>query len=335
VCAWNTGQVARLDSLLAELRRQVLSDYHALQVETLDALLRGDRRRALEAERRAVALAPGSRAAYNLAQAALVFNRPAEARAALESVDPDRGAMRGWSSYWTALAHANHLLGDHDREVTAARAMRARFPDRRVAIVLEARALAAAGRLAELDSVLDATALLSPRTYWSQAAALVSAGEEQLVHGDSARARDYFERAHAWLAERRREDPDYASHREWDALALYGLRRWGEAAEALEPLARDSTQRYSIRAFRLVAQFRARGGAPPALPPARSWETGERVFYQARLASAAGQTDVALSHLGEAMRLGVDGFSWVHGSAHHDLAPLMADPRYQRLMTPH
>jgi hypothetical protein len=336
ICSWNTGQGARVDTLLAELRlrRAALSEYHGLELRALDALMRGDRAAAFAAQRRAAELAPGSKVLYNVAHTGLELNRPAEARLALESLDPDRGAMRGWSSYWTALAHAHHLLGDHDREVAAARGMRTRFPDRRVAIVLEARALAAAGRLAQLDSVLEATAVLPPRTYWSQAAALVSAGEELLAHGDTSLARSYLERAHAWLTERRRDDPDYANYREWDALALYGLRRWREAADALEPLARDSSQRYSIRAFRALAEYRARGGPPPDLPAALPWDAGERALFQARVAAAAGQTDRALTGLNEALRLGVNGFPWVHGSAHHDLAPLAADPRFQRLMTP-
>ena len=101
---------------------------------------------------------------------------------ALTGMDPDRGLMRGWQSYWTQLSHALHLAADHERELSAMREMRRRYPDSRVAIVLEARALAALGRTQELDSLLLATEALSPDTYWSQAAALVTAAEEFEAH---------------------------------------------------------------------------------------------------------------------------------------------------------
>ena len=115
--------------------------------------------------RHAATLAPGSRAPYNAARLALLTNRPSDALTLLTTMDPDRGLMRGWQSYWTQLSHALHLTGDHERELGATREMRRRYPDSRVAIVLEARALAALGRQEELDSLLAATDALSPDTY--------------------------------------------------------------------------------------------------------------------------------------------------------------------------
>jgi tetratricopeptide (TPR) repeat protein len=334
ITCWNTGLEARLDSVLAALlpRRAGLSDYHALQLRTIEALTRGDRAAALAAERRAVEIAPGSKAAYNLAQVALDLNRPAEALAALATLDPDRGAMRGWSSYWTVLTHAHHLSGDHGRELDAARQLRRRYPDRRVGTVLEARALAAARRIPELDSLVTSLMLLPPRTYWSQGAALVVAGEELLAHHDSGLARPYFERARDWLVARRAADPDYGAYREFLAGALYGLRQWDQAAATLAPAVADTSERYSLRALGILAGFRARGGSPPALPDVGPRDAAERAFYAARIAAVAGDLDAGFEWLTEAMRLGVDGFAWAHGSAHHDLALLSGDPRFQRIM---
>jgi serine/threonine protein kinase len=334
ICLWNTGRFSELEAALARLAegRSSLSEYHELQLRAIESLMKSDRASALESEERASRLAPGSKAAYNLALHALDLNRPAVALAALESLDPDRGSMRGWSSYWTALAHARHLLGDHRGEAAAAREMRTRYADRRVAWVLEARALAAGRRLAELDSLLAMTAALPERTYWSHGAALVVAGEELLAHGADSLAMIYFRQGEEWLTPRQAAAPDYSAYREWLGASLYGQQRWVDAAALLAPFARDTSVRYQLRALPVLARFRATGGQPPKLPDGSVRDSGEVSAYRARLAAIAGDTVQAIEHLATALRLGIDGFPWLHGSAHRDLAPLKAEPRFQRLM---
>jgi TolB-like protein len=145
--SWNRGQFAVTDSLVKALRarQNSLSEYFDLNVTYLEHLLAGEGDKAYQVVRHAATLAPGSRAPYNAARLALLTNRPSDALTLLTTMDPDRGLMRGWQSYWTQLSHALHLTGDHERELGAMREMRRRYPDSRVAIVLEARALAASG----------------------------------------------------------------------------------------------------------------------------------------------------------------------------------------------
>ena len=153
-------------------------------------------------------------------------------------MDPDRGLMRGWQSYWTQLSHALHLAADHERELSAMREMRRRYPDSRVAIVLEARALAALGRTAELDSLLLATEALSPDTYWSQAAALVTAAEELEAHHTGNPA-PYQARAVRWLANQLAHTPEHRSHRYWMGSVHYDAGRWRDAEPYLSSLAKE------------------------------------------------------------------------------------------------
>src|SRR5690606_6163697 len=110
--AWNQGKVSSADSLVKHLLADEahLSGYHRAWSEQMSALIAGDRDRAREAARRASLAAPGSRASYFLASLALDTDRPRDALEALDQLDPNRGDMRGWSSYWTQRAHALHLL---------------------------------------------------------------------------------------------------------------------------------------------------------------------------------------------------------------------------------
>lgn len=332
---WNASRFARLDSTLAllEARRPRLNEYQELRLQMLVALMSGDGRAGLEAARRASELAPQSRTSYNVALAALGLNRPREALAALEQLDPDAGTMRDWGPYWSNLTHALHLLGRHQRELEAAREMRRRFPERRVGLVLEVRALAALGETGGIDEALARSAALAPTTYWSQGAAMVVAGEELRAHGHEG-GPGYLDRGIAWLREHLRSDPDYRPHRYWLASALYDAERWEDAGAVAKRLAEDYPDRPAYRELAVLAAARLGQPAAPeellAEVPAR--ERGTRLAVLARLEAIRGNHELAISHLADAFDAGVDGVPWLHATAYLDLLPLADDPRYRSLM---
>ena len=328
---WNMGRWDSLDVVLrlARARRGELSEYDRAWQEFLEQRLAGNGDRALLAIRRAAESAAGSRALYAYAQLANYTDRPREALDALRRLDPDRGAMRGWSSYYTELTHALHLLGEHERELAAARQLRARFPERRVGLSLEVRALGALGRAAVIDSLITAALPLSPADYWSQGAAMVIAGEELMAHGRQAEGTAYLRRAVAWLDAQLGMAPTDRSHRYWMGSALYDLGRYAEAAPHFEGIARDYPERIQFRG--LVAVTAARLGATTAeaearLGPSAPHERGEHTAWRARIAAVRGDARSAASLFAEAIRLGVTGLPWWHATAHNDLV-LLRDVR--------
>ena len=319
----NTGERARADTVLAILRqrRAELSEYHRHIAEALEAALASDGERYVASLGRAVAIAPGSRAVYNLAMALISIDRPDSARVLLESLDPDRGEMRGWSSYWTQLTHARHLTGEHELEVDAARELRRRFPERRVGIVLEARALAALGWHSALDSLIDSTLALPPTTYWSQGATMIVAGEELLAHGDSARGIPWLERGRSWLERQLAMDPTHTGHRYWLGSAQYDLGQWRDAASHFEALAKDDPDDQSNHGLAALAIARAEGveAGERRFAAAPAHDLGEHFVVRARLAAIGGDHERAESLLADAVRHGVGGMAWLHASARPEL----------------
>jgi tetratricopeptide (TPR) repeat protein len=320
---WNRDELAWVDTLvgMAAARRDQLNTYDQLQVEYLAALLASDGEKAVNAGRRAVAIAPESRVAYNLGRDLIAMDRAAEGRAVLEAIRPDRGLMKGWQSYWTQLAHARHLTGAHEEELQAARSMRRAFPEARVGTVLEARALAVLGRAKELDSLLTATAALPARTYWSHGAALVVSGEEMLAHGDTVSGRRNLERAVEWLRGELRAEPGTREHRYWLGSALYNLARWREAAAVFAQLHKDFPDRPQYQGLDALGRARlgehAKAlkilGDPP--PSAR----GEHTTFRARLAGIAGDTAAARALRLQALREVSEGYAWLHATGFRDL----------------
>ncbi|MGW8283833.1 MAG: hypothetical protein ACWGON_11090, partial [Gemmatimonadota bacterium] len=219
------GEMARADSVLGvlEQRRSGFTEAQELRWQYLRARLDSDGSAALQAAIRSSELSSASRTSYNAAHAAIAVRRPRLAIDYLEAMDPDAGPLQGWAHYWTVLTHAYHLVGDYDSELSAARSLRQRFPERRIGAVLEARALAAAGRLGELQTLLSSMDALSPSTYWSQGAAMVVAGEEMRAHGFPAAGEETLRRGRDWLQARLRETPGFRQHRYWLGSVLYDL----------------------------------------------------------------------------------------------------------------
>jgi tetratricopeptide (TPR) repeat protein len=332
---WNGGEPLRTDSLVQWLaeRRNRLSPYLEYTLNYVGSLLAGEGEAAFLAAKQAVSVAPGGRAAYNAGRLALMLNRPAEALSLLQGLDPDRGLMRGWQSYWTQLTHALHLNMAYDRELEAVLAMRQRFPESRVATVLQARVLAATGRLAALDSLLREIEPLSADNYWSQGAAMAVAAEEILAHGQGS-ARPYTDRAVRWLANQLARDPANARHRYWLGTVLYDAGRWRDAEPYFESLAQEFPDNQGYRAFGALvrahlgdttAALRRLGSPPP-------YDRGEHTAYRARIAAIGGARDQAIELLTEALHRGIDGWAWRHADARQEFKLLAGDPRFERLM---
>lgn len=337
--ARNQGDDAVADSLIdfLEPRRERLTRYDDLRWQFQDASRKGESQTALRALREATALAPGSRAAYNLALVANGLNRPQEALDALDTLDPDGGEIRGWAQYWTQRSHALHLLGRHREEAAAAAEMVRRHPERTVAPVLLARALGSEGRIGELEDVLTQSALRPPRTYWSHGAALTVAGEELLAHGAPERAAPLLARAEAWLDDQIRAAPDYLAHRYWKASVLYDQRRWQEAATVASLLLESAPDNTTYRGMTAVGVARTGDPTEAIDHLARdAWrgQEGDRLIYSARVHAILGDLDRAFADLAAALEQGVGGFGWTHATAHHDFELMRADERIARLLAP-
>jgi tetratricopeptide (TPR) repeat protein len=323
--AWNSGEYGTVDSLMRalELVGGTLSESERSFAEAVRLELDGDGGRAREAYHRAAELSPTGREWYTFARLALQTDRPDEALRGLLRADPDRGLLRGWSSYWTQLAHAHHLLGSHAEELEAVRALRRRFPERRVGLTLEVRALAALGRVAAVDSALGAAAALPPTEYWSQGGAMVVAAEELWVHGREAAGRVLLSRAIGWLEAQRMAHPDFDGHRYWLADARYALGEWAEAERLFSGLAQEFPAILMYRgSAAAAAAHRGDPGAEARLGTATPRERGELAMYRARLAAIRGEPVRAAALFGDAARDGVVGLAWVHAYTRPDLEGL-------------
>jgi DNA-binding SARP family transcriptional activator/Flp pilus assembly protein TadD len=262
--AWamgNLGESARLDTLVAALdrSRSRLTPYEAASLDQLMAARGDDRLAIYEAARRVANLHPGSPAHVQWGIEALGLNRPREAIRILSGIDPTRGE-RGSTAYWRGLTGAYHAVGDHRRELREARRARRQHPDEPAYLLLEGIALAALGRVREVDRVVDARLALPDQRLPRAVGFMLRIAFELRLHGHPEAAQATLERGIDWYHRRPSSaifDPAHAhlpggrreaiGYRFDYATALHYAGRHDEAEAVFRELAAQDPENVSIQ----------------------------------------------------------------------------------------
>lgn len=315
ISASNTGNHTYADSLLRVGERQMdkLTPYYRMWFEYRRAMLDGNRAQALRTVRRLAESAPGSKAVYNHAVEAYENGQYVEALAALNTLNPDQGAMRDWLGYWVTLALLQHQLGDYNAELQTAREAQRRFPNHLQPLEAEARALAALGRLSPNDDLLDrARGIASGSSRWQRFA--YEAGLELAAHGYREPAEELWSQTleGSGLPELGPE-PSLA-----DVRTRLALRRWDEAFASLTRL--PETVRLGREGIAVSGEVAAARGDSAGVANAIAqlatyrgpFQFGVVAVDQARIAARAGDVSLATSFLSRAFSEGRHRGLWTH-----------------------
>ena len=325
----NLGKYAAADSLARRMSAlsNSLSPLHRAWLEYRLRLLSGDRAGALQTVRRLAALSPGTKAGYNYAVEAYENGYYEEAIAALRTLDTENGPMRLWAPYWDLLGSSHHLLDNFAAEERDGGDARKRFPGRLFAVLSTVRALAAMGKIDQLQRVLTTSTSLPGDPYGTSVGSLIVEGAREVAahHGLEA-ARPYFERARDWY---RSEEPANVVMR---GYLLYVLGDQQGARRLLEPVATsDSANPYALGV--LGAVYAVQGERELATTLAlrlaanlRPYQFGEWRIAEARIRGAMGDREATLALLSRALREGIAHDHWMHTMPEFDI--VKSDPRF-------
>ncbi|MFZ1947146.1 MAG: hypothetical protein WAW06_06335, partial [bacterium] len=234
----NLAQCAQADSVVRILdeRRTRLAPLEQLALDEAHSSLSGDLLRALVAARRLAKMTPGSMWVYEWGYLALRTNRPRECLEALRTLDPERM----WLPYWYDLTAAYHLLGEHQKELAAAKQARELFPTELGGLSVEVWALVALGRIEDARRLVEEgmTFPMQPQIY-STGAFMRQAAQELRAHGHEEAAMAILDQAIQWYRSRPAEEMTF-SRRTGYMSTLYHARRWDEARSVVEELAREA-----------------------------------------------------------------------------------------------
>jgi serine/threonine-protein kinase len=336
------GRRAQADSLTAIVvrRRYELSPYMGRRLDLLIATLSGD----LEARLRAARRLPDT--PIDLAEAALLVNRPREAIAALTDSAGETYrrsiASLGWE--WLDLfaarflASAYHGLGDFSAELRVAKAMRERYPSQSSGVAMEVPALAALGRAAEVGRLLDSVTGLAQGDGPSPGSLMLQAAIELRAHGDVAASRRTAARAVTWSEGAAREDPR-AVPPILRAAALFLAERPDDAGAVAESVAVRAPGDVNAAGLLgvLAARRGDRAGAQRRLAQlaALSPSGGERrgvLSWRAGILVALGDSVGAMALLRDDVARGAVPAAVLHRDP--VLEPLWGSPAFRELIRP-
>jgi tetratricopeptide (TPR) repeat protein len=310
---WGRTELAEADSVL-HLMMGVgdrLTPYYRSYAESMLAYLDGDFEQALAAIRRAAEMAPGSRAWFWYGRICVWANRPLEAVRVLSAIDPESPPIRAHRQYWTFTSGAYHMLNEHEQELEIGRRLGQSHPEwNGAALNLQADALAALGRVDELNSVLDDLANLST-PYWMRFT-LLETTEILLADGRTSAAQDVLNRAVEWFEGRPTDEAATTFHREAYGWTLFMAVRHDEAQQVFDQLVEDTEYPWLVN-YRGARGFVAaiRGDSALALED-KAWLAaldppyvkGHPLYWEAVVTGALGRRREAVSLLQRAYRRG-------------------------------
>ncbi|MFI5165439.1 MAG: protein kinase [Thermoanaerobaculales bacterium] len=266
-------------------------------------------------------------------------NRPAEAIRDL-SISRAGSEMFGYGmDYMPArnLASVYHMNRDYKGEIKVAREGEHRFPGVLLFYISEARALAALGRLDEIEKVIEACEAMQGGFRDATLGDLMTtiAGELR-AHGHQDASLKMAERTVAWY--RARPASEAAKYQEDLLGALYQSERWAEARAIADALLAKNPGDIGMRGMvgclgaRLgdVAQARRTEGELAALT--RPYLYGAHTYFRACIAGQLGEKDRAVELLRDAFAQGLQFNNIIHTNM--DLEPLWGYPPYEELMKP-
>jgi len=327
----NLGEWSRADSnaqLLIPFRSQ-FSDYQRATLDWVLALLRGDRAAALQAAR-------DRRVPADAGVEAFRFNRPREAIEALKPVTEWTEAGFNYHK-WGTLIEAYHVVGDYRTELEQARAAREMYRERMMMLLNEARALAALGRLDEVDRALDESQRLPVEGFFDESTVLIRTGGELRAHGHREASLRVAQRAIDWF-EARPSNMDFVPFKSGYAQALYLAERWEDARalyvelDSLVPNNVNFQGFLGVLAARLGEDEEALRISDGLEGMADPYDFGRDVYWQACIASLLGERERAMTLLREAYARGRMYEIILHTDM--DLEPLHGYPPYEEFIKP-
>ena len=335
----NLGHRAQADSIARILHRsrERLAPYDRAVLDMMMSSFEGNPAASYAAARRAAMIAPGSLPHVTWGAAAARLGRPREAIEILSGIDPTRGEVRGWGLYWLALANAHHDLGSHRRELKEARRARTLHPDDPSHLWLEARALAALGRVRDVERAVSLRLSMPDRPESPDPGRfMVLLGQELRAHGRPAAAGAMFDRAVTWY--RSRPVGELLHHRPGLAAAYYEAGRDVEAAALYAELAAEEPDEVTYQGA--LGDLAARRGDRAEAERIAAWLAVDegpyphetRALWLACIAAHLGRKAEALTHLREPR-----GWeSWYYLTLHLSRAfdPLREDPAFRELLRP-
>ena len=340
----NLGEWEQAEAILTELAERShggsLSTLEKLACEFYTACIDGQQGDALRIVRLAAAQVPNSEVLSQLGRQAIFCNHPHAAVEALTRLEPGQGWIPSWTPHWRRLTEAHHMLGEHVRELDAARLGRTHHPEAISAVLYESRAHAAVGNVEAVSRCIDEASAFPADRFADAGEVMLDAARELRAHGRPDDGIALTERAIAWYTDQQQRPGGRRDARDRIILAraYYEGGQWADAGSVLREVATESPEDVDVIALggAIAARLGDEAAARDALAALQSkkgrFRFGVQFLGSARVLAILGDSDQAISALRGAFARG-----YCYGIDLHtdiDLALLGAHPSFRELLRP-
>ena len=341
----NQGRYAEADKLIQFINenRENLSPFDCHMLDWYIANLKGNSEEAFRFIVMAEKLAPKSTVInYMHGFSALEINRPLETvktYAKIDSVDLEIIYSR-ISGAWRIgmLANALHMLGNYKQELKEAREGQKYYPNSLRFYTIEARALAALGKLDGAREVIEESLVIVPSERHIPGDVMLETAWELRAHGHMEAYQEIANQAVGWFKNRLQMRGVNEKMRHDLATALYTVEKWEEAESMFEELKQDYPENIQYRG-RIGLLAARKGEREKALALFEELENidrpylfGEHMYMRARIASLLGEKEQAVLLLRDAFVQGLVYGSYLRQEM--DFEPLRSYKPFQELLKP-
>jgi tetratricopeptide (TPR) repeat protein/tRNA A-37 threonylcarbamoyl transferase component Bud32 len=336
----NQGQYAKAEELAqkVEKSRADLSSAERILLDWLQGLLHGDLEIQLRSDRQLGMISKAPVWKYQIGLDGIRNNYPQEALDALARYDPYDEGWKDWSpNYWGVLTTAHHMLGNHKQELKEARRGRKQWPESMSMLANEVDALAALGRIKDLQKLFEESRTLPPRSGNSPGNIMLRAGRELRAHGYKEDSIRVLNQALQWFESRPSPEKASEDSRRGRAVTLYVLGKSDEAKAVFEGLHADFPDNSNYFGFlgAIAVQMADKEGALKIFKELeedkRPYLFGTPTYWRARITALLGDKEGAVNLLRQAIKQGY-AYSYIHPT--EDFESLADFPPYIQLMKP-
>jgi tetratricopeptide (TPR) repeat protein len=234
------------------------------------------------------------------------------------------------------------MLGNHSQELKIAIRLRKAYPQLLNSLYLEARALAALGRVKDLQKLIEESKTLPPQTGYSPGSIMFESGRELRAHGHKEAAIQVLNQAVQWFESRPQAEKAMAANRLGLAKTFYALDNWDKAEALFEDLHSElpDDNYVGVDYYGYLGSIAARkGNREEALKISQTLKDnkthyllGNHTYWRARIAALLGDKEGAVYLLQEAVNQGHDYTDLYFYPM--DFESLQDFPPFQQLMKP-
>jgi len=275
---------------------------------------------------------------YQNSNEAIRNNLPGEAVHCLALIDPTKDEIyRTRPGYWGFLTTAHHILGNHRRELKEAKRGRLLSPQSLYVLNMEVTAVAAMGRVEDIQRLIEDSKTLPPSRSNSPGSIMYDAGMQLWGHGLKQEALRIFAQALEWYESRPPDEKSTARNRYAMAQTLICLGRWDEARNVFEGLRKDIPDNIDYLGY--LGSIAAHAGKKKEAIRIMDELAGNKTpylfglptYWRARITAVLGDKEGAVNLLREALKRGRPVLNTDHAI---DFDSLLDFPPYQQLIRP-